>query len=70
MDPIFDLPKDLQNKKKELKKRKEYLDDLINKIDRQIELERQRCDHKIFPETENHYATYCHKCGEMIDTWL
>lgn len=29
-----------------------------------------RCKHVATPGTENNYATYCKKCGYMMDTWL
>lgn len=70
MDPFIDLPEDLQTKKKDLSERKRNLEELIDKTNLEIRQMRKSCSHEAIPGTENHYATYCRKCGEMIDTWL
>jgi hypothetical protein len=69
-DPPFRLPEDLQSKRRALLEQKEKIEEELKVIKGQICERRKTCSHEATPGTLDHYATYCHKCGHMMDTWL
>ena len=69
-DPYIDLPRNLQSRKRKLLKYQEKIEKEIEEIDLKIKERRSKCKHEPVPGTENNYATYCRKCGYMIDSWL
>lgn len=69
-EPIFSLPKDLQDKKAKLIKQKSLIDYQIKSLLLEIVARRKNCKHVPIAGTEGNCATYCMFCGEMIDSWL
>ena len=70
-EPLLTLPKDLQDRRRELRQQRQLIDDELKSIDDQIKSRRAKCEHEQ-PSglTGYEYAVYCAKCGLMIDSWL
>ena len=69
-EPTDRLPEHLQTKHRELLAQKTTVLQEIKELGKEILDYRDRCKHEAIPGSEGHYATYCRKCGYMMDTWL
>ncbi|MGD9729304.1 MAG: hypothetical protein AB7L09_02540 [Nitrospira sp.] len=70
-DPLFTLPKDLQDERRNLVAEQRDIEARLRDIDREIEMRRSKCAHRR-PDnlTGYEYTVYCTECGKMIDSWL
>lgn len=69
-EPLYQLPKDLQKRKRKIEEKLKASQDELNKINMLIKEYRHTCKHEPIPGTQDNYAVYSRHCGEMIDTWL